>query len=75
MAIKGEDSDQLVVTGENVDPVNLVRSLRKKVGQVQIISVVKKNDDKGGGGGGGDNKPKPETPTYPNYCPYFIYIA
>lgn len=45
VAIAGGDKDHLVVVGESIDPVKLVRNLRKKVGHADIISMNKVNSD------------------------------
>ncbi|KAB1200720.1 hypothetical protein CJ030_MR7G001382 [Morella rubra] len=39
MAIEGSDKDQLVLIGEDVDSVNLTRSLRKKLRHATILKV------------------------------------
>ncbi|KAM7269334.1 hypothetical protein ACFE04_024831 [Oxalis oulophora] len=38
------NKNQLIITGDGVDPVNLVKKLKKKLGHVKVISVA---DDKG----------------------------
>jgi hypothetical protein len=39
VAIEGSNKDEVVVIGENVDSVNLTRSLRKKFCYVAILKV------------------------------------
>jgi len=39
VGLEGESKDRLVVIGEGVDAVKLTYSLRKKVGQTDIISL------------------------------------
>ncbi|KAB1200719.1 hypothetical protein CJ030_MR7G001383 [Morella rubra] len=39
VAIEGPDKDQLVVTGEGVDVVNLTRSIQKKLRCATLLSV------------------------------------
>ena len=39
VAIEGADKNNMVVIGNGVDPVKLTNSLRKKVGQTNIISL------------------------------------
>ncbi|KAK4279101.1 hypothetical protein QN277_016856 [Acacia crassicarpa] len=39
MSIEGDGRDQLVVTGEGIDSVELVNILRKKLGHATIVSV------------------------------------
>ena len=39
MGLDGEGKDKVVVIGEGVDAVKLTSSLRKKVGQTDIITV------------------------------------
>ncbi|KAI6697923.1 hypothetical protein NL676_018042 [Syzygium grande] len=47
VSIGGLNGDELVVTGEGVDPVRLVQSLRKKFWQATILRVQQISDDKG----------------------------
>ncbi|KAK2630912.1 hypothetical protein EUGRSUZ_H01538 [Eucalyptus grandis] len=47
VSIGGLNEDELVVTGEGVDPATLVQSLRKKFRQVTILSVQQISDDEG----------------------------
>ncbi|XP_056159629.1 heavy metal-associated isoprenylated plant protein 47-like [Syzygium oleosum] len=47
VSIGGLNGDELVVTGEGVDPVRLVQSLRKKFRQATILRVEQISDDKG----------------------------
>ncbi|XP_058089118.1 heavy metal-associated isoprenylated plant protein 46-like [Magnolia sinica] len=69
------DKDQLVVVGDGVDPVELTKVLRKKIGFTELISVeevhenIEKKDegggekkDKGGGGEGGGGSEKKDKP-------------
>ncbi|KAK3220368.1 hypothetical protein Dsin_014338 [Dipteronia sinensis] len=44
MAIKGPDEDRVVVIGNRVDPAELTRSLRKKLGDATIVSVQNLNE-------------------------------
>lgn len=48
MAIQGKDQDQVVVIGDGVDPISLIRLLRKKVGPTEVVTVeeVKPKDQK-----------------------------
>ena len=39
MQISGESKDQVVVIGEEVDLVSLIRSSRKKVGSARLVSM------------------------------------
>ncbi|KAG4381305.1 hypothetical protein GLYMA_15G122200v4 [Glycine max] len=39
VGLEGEEKDKLVVIGDEVDPVKLTNSLRKKVGHTDIISL------------------------------------
>ena len=39
MALEGEAKDKVVVIGDGVDPVDLAKILRKKLGVANIISV------------------------------------
>lgn len=39
VGLEGEEKDNLVVIGDGVDAVKLTNSLRKKVGQIDIISL------------------------------------
>ncbi|KAI9109025.1 hypothetical protein K1719_019980 [Acacia pycnantha] len=39
MSIEGDGRDQLVVTGQGIDSVELVNILRKKLGHATIVSV------------------------------------
>ncbi|KAI9109075.1 hypothetical protein K1719_020030 [Acacia pycnantha] len=39
MSIEGEGRDQLVVTGQGIDSVELANILRKKLGHATIVSV------------------------------------
>jgi hypothetical protein len=39
VAIQGSENDQLVVSGEGVDPANLTRSLSKKLSPATLLSV------------------------------------
>ncbi|KAK7303456.1 hypothetical protein RJT34_14363 [Clitoria ternatea] len=39
VGLDGEEKDKLVVIGDGVDAVRLTNSLRKKVGQTDIISL------------------------------------
>jgi len=41
VGLEGESKDKLVVIGDGVDAVKLTTSLRKKVGQTDIISLSK----------------------------------
>ncbi|KAL5574817.1 hypothetical protein UlMin_016516 [Ulmus minor] len=43
VGLEGADRDQLVVIGEGVDAVELAKSLRKKVGRTDIVSVAAVN--------------------------------
>uniref|UniRef100_A0A2N9H9E6 HMA domain-containing protein n=1 Tax=Fagus sylvatica TaxID=28930 RepID=A0A2N9H9E6_FAGSY len=45
VGLEGAEKDKVVVIGDGIDAVKLATSLRKKVGQTDIISVgdVKKN--------------------------------
>ncbi|KAL5981361.1 hypothetical protein ACLOJK_015416 [Asimina triloba] len=61
VSIEGKERDEVVVIGDGVDPIKLTRSMRKKVGHAELISVqeVKQLKDgrkeskmEGGGGGG-----------------------
>lgn len=44
MAIEGPDKDLIVVLGDGVDSVELVKSLRKNVGHASIVSLQKINN-------------------------------
>ncbi|KAJ0988192.1 hypothetical protein J5N97_006548 [Dioscorea zingiberensis] len=37
--LEGESKDRLVVVGDGVDSINLTRTLRKKMGHVELVSV------------------------------------
>lgn len=39
VGLEGEDKDHVVVIGNGVDAVELVISMRKKVGRTEIISI------------------------------------
>ncbi|CAL5344306.1 unnamed protein product [Camellia sinensis] len=39
LMLEGEEKDEVVVIGDGVDAVELVKSLRKKVGNTDILSV------------------------------------
>ncbi|KAL2247239.1 UNVERIFIED_CONTAM: hypothetical protein Sindi_2576200, partial [Sesamum indicum] len=39
VALTGEEKNQLVVTGEGVDAVNLTRVIRQNIGFAEILSV------------------------------------
>lgn len=41
MAIEGPDKDSVVVLGDGVDSAELVKSLRKNVGNASIVSLQK----------------------------------
>lgn len=45
MEIKGEGKDELVVIGNEVDSVNLTRSLRKGLGFASLLSVQEEKDE------------------------------
>ncbi|GAV68429.1 HMA domain-containing protein [Cephalotus follicularis] len=45
-SLKGDDKSQIEVTGENIDPVVLTTSLRKKVGHADILLVAPKKEEK-----------------------------
>ncbi|XP_017246623.1 disease resistance protein Pik-1-like [Daucus carota subsp. sativus] len=38
-ALSGDDKDQIVVTGEGIDTVELAKLLRKKIGGADVVSV------------------------------------
>ncbi|XP_027108297.2 heavy metal-associated isoprenylated plant protein 47 [Coffea arabica] len=40
VALQGENKDQIVVVGEGIDAVNLTSLLRKKLGSVELVSVI-----------------------------------
>ncbi|KAL0008726.1 hypothetical protein SO802_010228 [Lithocarpus litseifolius] len=74
LALKGQNSDQIEVKGENIDTVKLVTLLRKKVGHASIVSVAedkkeekkeKKEDEK-------KDEPKIQWPHGPPYAFYEI---
>lgn len=37
--LQGEEKDKIVVIGNGVDPIDLVKCLRKKLGAADIISI------------------------------------
>ncbi|KAK6154236.1 hypothetical protein DH2020_008484 [Rehmannia glutinosa] len=39
VAIQGEEKNQLVVTGEGIDAVNLTKLIRQNVGFAQVLSL------------------------------------
>ncbi|KAL0320484.1 UNVERIFIED_CONTAM: hypothetical protein Sradi_5309900 [Sesamum radiatum] len=39
VALTGEEKNQLVITGEGVDAVNLTRKIRQNVGFAEVLSV------------------------------------
>ncbi|KAA8544978.1 hypothetical protein F0562_019805 [Nyssa sinensis] len=39
IGLEGERRDKVVVTGDGIDSIELAKSLRKKVGRTDIISV------------------------------------
>jgi carbamoylphosphate synthase small subunit len=47
VGVQGSDKDQLVVSGEGVDSVNLTRSLRKKLCHTTTILSVEEVKEKG----------------------------
>lgn len=60
VALAGDARDQVVVVGDDVDPVKLTSALRRKVGPADIVQVAaeaKKED------GGGSKPPAPATAT------------
>ncbi|CAN6557723.1 hypothetical protein ACFX2I_007184 [Malus domestica] len=42
VAFKGANRDQLVITGDGVDAAGLAKSLRKKLGHADLLSVEEK---------------------------------
>lgn len=44
-AVVGEERDQLAVTGDGVDAVDLTRRLRKKMGHAELLSVGDANSE------------------------------
>ncbi|XXG72499.1 hypothetical protein AAC387_Pa07g1578 [Persea americana] len=48
VALEGDNQEKVVVTGDGIDPVNLARDMRKKVGHTSILSVeeVKAKEEK-----------------------------
>lgn len=46
VAIKGDNKDKLEVIGNEIDTVQLAKSLRKNVGSADLISVGPAKDDK-----------------------------
>ncbi|XP_031481058.1 heavy metal-associated isoprenylated plant protein 47-like [Nymphaea colorata] len=64
VALEGENKVQLVVVGEGVDPVCLVKALRKKVGYTQMINFAPLSKDAGEGDKSTEDKDtKPPTVT------------
>ncbi|XP_030967674.1 heavy metal-associated isoprenylated plant protein 46-like [Quercus lobata] len=70
-ALKGQNSDQIEVKGDNIDTVKLATLLRKKVGHASIVSVAedkkeeKKEEKK-------KDEPKIQCPYGPPYAFYEI---
>ncbi|XP_004486553.2 heavy metal-associated isoprenylated plant protein 47 [Cicer arietinum] len=44
VGLEGEEKDKLVVIGEGVDAVKLIKWLRKKVGQTNILRLTEVKD-------------------------------
>ena len=71
-ALKGQDKNQIEVTGDGVDAVALISLLRSKVGFAELVSVSavgEQKDDKKDGGDGKKNDPTPQVPVYWCYPP------
>lgn len=67
VAIKGDNKDKLEVIGNEIDTVQLAKSLRKNVGSADLISVGPAKDDKK------DDLKKPCFVYGPNSYPYNYY--
>ncbi|CAI9283095.1 unnamed protein product [Lactuca saligna] len=61
----GSDKDQIAVTGEGIDPVELTTMLRKGVGYTELVSV----------GPVEEKKPAAETVASLNFNPYQYYYG
>ncbi|KAL8144830.1 heavy metal-associated isoprenylated plant protein 16-like [Apium graveolens] len=70
VAIKGDNKDRLEVIGNEIDTVQLAKSLRKNVGSADLISVGPAKDDKK------DDLKKPHFQVYgSNAYPYNYYYG
>lgn len=65
VAIQGKDQDQVVVIGDEVDPISLIRLLRKKVGHTVVVTVEEVKPKKE------EKKEEKVEPPYRCY-PYFV---
>ncbi|KAL5972366.1 hypothetical protein ACLOJK_041620 [Asimina triloba] len=74
VALDGEDKDQLVVIGEEVDSVNLTRKLRKKVGHTDIVAVEEKKDEKKDDKKDAKKDEKPEVQVITAGCHPYPYL-
>ncbi|XP_028752843.1 heavy metal-associated isoprenylated plant protein 47-like [Neltuma alba] len=76
VSIEGRDRDQVVVVGDDVDPVCLARLLRKKFRHASILSVQQlkqeSKEEKNNKEEDYDNKVPPYCPTTHHYPPYPI---
>ncbi|XP_021288064.1 heavy metal-associated isoprenylated plant protein 47-like isoform X2 [Herrania umbratica] len=78
VAVEGADKDKLVVKGDGVDSVELIRSLRKKVRAATLLSVEEEKEkaQKEETGKGKDEKEEVPTPiqSWHPYPPYELII-
>ncbi|KAK4261603.1 hypothetical protein QN277_004574 [Acacia crassicarpa] len=73
VALNGEDG--VIVTGDEVDAVCLINSMRKKFGYAKLLSLQHESPSEGGGssdgGGGGEEETSPCCPCNCNNCCQF----
>lgn len=76
-ALGGEDNSQIVVKGENIDMIELVKKLKKKVGFSHILTVTLIDQDKKGEDEDEDDEDEEPPKVWPNFHPtippYYFY--
>lgn len=71
-ALEGEANSQIVVKGESIDMIELVKKLNKKVGFSHILTVTLIDEDKKGEDE--DEEPPKVWPNFhPTIPPYYFY--
>ncbi|KAK1436443.1 hypothetical protein QVD17_02223 [Tagetes erecta] len=67
----GSDKDQIAVTGEGIDSVELTRLLRKRVGYTELVSVGPVEDKKPAESKPAESKPAAVQMQFPPYDYYY----
>ena len=66
-SLKGDDKSQIEVTGDGVDPVQLISLLRKSMRHAELVSVSAVGGEKK------EEEAKPAAYVWPNNPPYYVH--